>query len=178
MWRIHRQAHYLYKSMHNVFKRVKEWRMQRFKERYYGNMLNRRVKIHMQKYGRDIKERNLIRLRHVINVMSMISWGIHYKKMHIILKDFLERKDEVRVITNKFVSYYENVSVMQLKMKIILKRKIGRFSIISDLWDQEIQMFFLGKCLSNKNSKYFKKFKKLSLEVGFIKKDIKDSIIK
>ena len=98
--------------------------------------------------------------------------------MHIILKDFLERKDEVRVITNKFVSYYENVSVMQLKMKIILKRKIGRFSIISDLWDQEIQMFFLGKCLSNKNSKYFKKFKKLSLEVGFIKKDIKDSIIK
>ena len=82
------------------------------------------------------------------------------------------------LVTTKFISFYEDITSMQLKMKLILKRKNSRFKVVSDMWEEEIQFFFLGKCLSNRGSKYFKRFKRISVDVGSIPNDVKKEIIK
>lgn len=64
------------------------------------------------------------------------------------------------------------------KMKKILKTKANRFKVVAKMWDEEVQQFFLGKCLFNKNSKHFKRFKKLSVPISTIPPEIKEGLIK
>ena len=53
-----------------------------------------------------------------------------------------------------------------------------RVKTISDMWDQEVKQFFMAKMLSNKSSKYFKRFKKLSVPIATLAVEIKEDIIK
>ena len=132
--------------------------MKDFKEKYYGSILRNRIKNYVLKFADNIEDRINNKLRHSTNLMTMVIRSTKIKDAYFILRNYLERKNEIRIVTDKFVKFHENVSAMQRKMKIILNRKVGRFKIISDIWEKEIQTFFLGKCL-NKNNKNFRYFK-------------------
>ena len=133
--------------------------MKEFKERFYGNILRNRIKKFVSHFADNIEDRMNNKLREGLSYMGIIINSTKSVNAQLIFKDYLERRNEVRIITERFVNFYLNVSSTQLKMKVILNRKAGRFKIISEHWEKEIQNFFLGRCLTNKNNKNFRYFK-------------------
>ena len=91
--------------------------------------------------------------------------------------DFITAKANQRYIFTSFIEFYRSIESMQLKLKRILCLKQKRVEIIAKMWTEEVKEFFMSKCLSNKNSKYYRRFKRLSIPIATVSIDIKVNLI-
>ncbi|CAI2381826.1 unnamed protein product [Moneuplotes crassus] len=151
--------------------------MEAFSRRKCGEAFGMKYRNHLSQYGSSICERTIRTIRNSVTIIGKISIISKEQTCKNIIYDFLRSKADQKKITTTFTAYYHCVEKMQLKLKRILRIRRNRAHTISKMWDEEVKSFFMAKCLSNKSSRYFKRFKKLSVPIATVSAEVKSNLI-